>query len=267
MAGDLVDRFRLLVAACCDQNLSPAARAVLAKILDHYNTRTGQCTPSLDRLARTSGLARRSVVRAVKELREKGWIDRDHSTREDTRAFGSNHFRPAFERGDLGTERSLPRDEVVPTPGDETVPRVGTKRCAEVGTKRSPEPSKKNQGKGTKSESIDDAAFDRFWQAYPRRVAKAAARQVFDRILTKAQATADQLVEGAERYAAATAGKDPEHIAHAKTWLNGERWTDEPVRHRDSDIGSTAQPHHPNSKPNSATAYLMERRARRMSHG
>ncbi len=80
MAGDLVDRFRLLVAACCDQSLSPAARAVLAQILDHYNSKTGQCTPSLERLARTSGLARRSVVRAVKELRGKGWIDREHAT-------------------------------------------------------------------------------------------------------------------------------------------------------------------------------------------
>ena len=208
MAGDLVDRFRLLVAACCDQSLSPAARAVLAQILDHYNSRTGQCTPSLERLARTSGLARRSVVRAVKELREKGWIDREHATREDGRAFASNHFKPAFERGDLGTERSPPRDELVPTPGDETVPRVGTKRCAEVGTKRSPEPSKKNQGKGTKSESIDDAAFDRFWAVFPRKVGKGAARPVFERILSRGQATADELIAGAERYAAATTGKD-----------------------------------------------------------
>jgi len=265
MAGDLVDRFRLLVAACCDQSLSPAARAVLAQILDHYNSRSGQCTPSLERLARNSGLARRSVVRAVKELREKGWIDREHVTREGGRAFASNHFRPVFERGDLGTERSLPRDDAVPTPGDETVPRVGTKRCAEVGTKRSPEPSKKNQGKGTKSESIDDAAFDRFWSVFPRKVGKGAARSVFQRVVSKAQATADELTAGAERYAAATAGKDPEFIAHPKTWLNAERWTDEPVRGRDT--GSASHAHRPEIRPNSATAYLMERRARRMDHG
>ncbi|WP_182179539.1 helix-turn-helix domain-containing protein [Methylobacterium radiotolerans] len=229
MAGDLVDRFRLLVAACCDQNLSPAARAVLAQIVDHYNSRTGQCTPSLDRLARTSGLARRSVVRAVKELREKNWIDREHSTRDDGRAFASNHFRPAFERGHLGTERSLPRDEVVPTPGDETVPKVGTKRCSEVGTKRSPKPSKKNQGKGTKSESIDPSVFDRFWQAYPRKVGKAAAEPVFLRILRDGKATAEELIAGAERYATDRAGEDPTYTAHAKTWLNAGRWADEPA--------------------------------------
>ncbi len=90
---------------------------------------------------------------------------------------------------------------------------------------------------------------------------------MFQRVLSKAQATADELKAGAERYAAATAGKDPEFIAHPKTWLNAERWTDEPDQPRDTDNGGAARQHGSGNNPNSATAYLMERRARRMGHG
>jgi Helix-turn-helix domain len=275
MAGDLVDRFRLLVAACCDQNLSPAARAVLAQILDHYNSRTGQCTPSLDRLARTSGVSRRSAIRGVNELCEAGWIERDRSVREGGRSFLSNSFRPTFDRGlataDLVTRMSPPSDSpdtTLDVGGGDTADTRGSDRAdTDLVTGLSPKPSKRTKEGGTKSESIDAAAFDRFWAAFPRKVGKGAVRPVFQRIVSKGQATADELTAGAERYAAATAGKDPEYIAHPKSWLNAERWADEPVRPRALDNGSTAQPHHSDIKPNSATAYLMDRRARRMGHG
>lgn len=273
MAGDLVDRFRLLVAACCDQSLSPAARAVLAQILDHYNSRTGQCTPSLDRLARTSGLSRRSAIRGVNELCEAGWIERDRSVREGGRSFLSNSFRPTFERGrdtvDLVTALSPPSVSPVTTSeaggGDNPDTRGGDNPDTDLVTGLSPKPSKRTKEGRTKSESIDDAAFDRFWTAFPRKVGKGAARSVFQRVLSKDQVTADELTAGAERYAAATLGKDPEFIAHPKTWLNAERWTDEPVRGRDS--GGAGQAPRPEINPSSAAAYMMARRARRMGHG
>lgn len=217
----LLDKWRMVQAVLRDPDLSPAAKVVAGRLLFHLNAITGQCTPSFETLARGAGMARRTAVRAVRELRSSGWVGAD-------RAAGSGSFVLAFDRAadilEVGTEPSLG--------GDETVPPVGTKRSLGVGTKRSPKQGKREKGKEQGNLLFDPAAFDRFWQAYPRKVAKAAARPVFERILSKGRVTADELVAGAERYAIATAGKDAEHIAHAATWLNGERWTDESTPRR-----------------------------------
>lgn len=71
-----------------------------------------------------------------------------------------------------------------------------------------------------------DAEFERWWLAYPLRVAKGKARKLYLKI--RAKLDAETLEAAARRYSAAVAGKDPEFIAHPTTWLNGERWLDEP---------------------------------------
>lgn len=74
----------------------------------------------------------------------------------------------------------------------------------------------------------EEAAFGRFWQAYPRKTAKADARKAFGRAWRKLPPTDEEsiLAGGLER---AKAGwDDPQFIPHAATWLNHERWTDEP---------------------------------------
>lgn len=54
--------------------LTSASKIVGAIVLDHYNKRTGQCDPSIDRLTRLSGLNKSSVIRAIKELQKHGLI-------------------------------------------------------------------------------------------------------------------------------------------------------------------------------------------------
>jgi hypothetical protein len=48
--------------------LSSAARTIGGAILDHFNKRTGQCDPGIDRLGKLTGLSRRAVIRAIDEL-------------------------------------------------------------------------------------------------------------------------------------------------------------------------------------------------------
>lgn len=71
--------------------------------------------------------------------------------------------------------------------------------------------------------------FDEWWNVYPRKVGKEAARPVFARILKAGQASLAELAAGAERYAAERAGEDPTFTKHPKTWLNGGHWNDEPA--------------------------------------
>ncbi len=72
---------------------------------------------------------------------------------------------------------------------------------------------------------LDDAQFEQFWQAYPRREGKGAARKAWKTAVSKAEPTA--IIE------AATGAKwpdNPRFIPHPATWLNQERWLDERPR-------------------------------------
>lgn len=72
-----------------------------------------------------------------------------------------------------------------------------------------------------------DEEFIEFWSVYPRHVGKKAARIAYAR----ARRSADKktIMIGVRRYANECVGVEPRYIAHAATWLNGERWEDEPA--------------------------------------
>jgi len=78
---------------------------------------------------------------------------------------------------------------------------------------------------------VDDAQFEEFWKAYPRRTAKGNARKAFIAALKKIDA--DTLVTKAGQFAKQQAGKEPQYIPHPASWLNGERWEDETLKPRD----------------------------------
>jgi len=68
--------------------------------------------------------------------------------------------------------------------------------------------------------------FDALWDAYPKKVAKGAARRAFDRLMRRPDApTIDTLIKAVERYASNV--RDMQYCAHLATWLNSERWLDE----------------------------------------
>jgi hypothetical protein len=72
-------------------------------------------------------------------------------------------------------------------------------------------------------------AFERFWDAYPRKMAREKARQEFMRLVRNGLATADELIDGAGRYAAwrrQADGGDPCFTKFAWRWLNEESWRD-----------------------------------------
>jgi hypothetical protein len=72
--------------------------------------------------------------------------------------------------------------------------------------------------------------FELFWSAYPKRVAKAKAREKFERALRKT--TLDKILTALEwqREQAGWLKDDGEYVPHASTWLHNERWDDEPPK-------------------------------------
>jgi hypothetical protein len=72
----------------------------------------------------------------------------------------------------------------------------------------------------------EEPLFEGFWSVYPKKVGKGAARKAYRHALKRA--SHDEILAGAKAYAASR--PDPQFTAHASTWLNADRWLDEPER-------------------------------------
>jgi hypothetical protein len=70
-------------------------------------------------------------------------------------------------------------------------------------------------------------AFNKFWDVYPRKQGKGKAKEAFIKASKIAQV--DDVVAGAERYAADRNLPDPKFVPLPATWLNQERWDDGPL--------------------------------------
>jgi hypothetical protein len=95
-------------------------------------------------------------------------------------------------------------------------------------------PLKKKEKEEDSLGSIDES-FEQFYAAYPRHTARADAARAYRKIVKAGDATPDELLEGARRFAAERRGQDSKYTAHAATWLNGHRWTDEPSQPQQGD--------------------------------
>lgn len=82
----------------------------------------------------------------------------------------------------------------------------------------------KERKEGTES---DDSLFDRFYEAYPRKVGKPAAIKAFAKCKAD-EALVDQMIAAIEeqKQSAQWMKDGGQFIPHPATWLNNERWTD-----------------------------------------
>ena len=114
------------------------------------------------------------------------------------------------------------------------------------------EGEKGRRGEGEKEQDLaivaapapaEPGLFDAFWSNYPRKDNKAQARKAWPKACKKLEP--ERLVKAAAYWARlwSEAGKDREHIPHASTWLNNQRWNDEP-------------PTRPRAAPNSTDAHF-----------
>lgn len=66
--------------------------------------------------------------------------------------------------------------------------------------------------------------FEQFWSVYPRKVDKKKAYTKFKAALKRHPL--EKILEGTERYAEYTKGKNPDYIKHASTFLNNDSFID-----------------------------------------
>jgi hypothetical protein len=71
---------------------------------------------------------------------------------------------------------------------------------------------------------LDD--FPEFWAAYPRKIGKGQARKAYAKAVK--MVPHDEIMFGLSQQRPGMESKEAQFVPHASTWLNGERWDDEP---------------------------------------
>ena len=79
-----------------------------------------------------------------------------------------------------------------------------------------------------RAESIPMDGFDAWWTLYPRKAAKPKAASAWRTAMAKPGTTPDTVTAGLRKHLHAWRGKPKEFIPYPATWLNQERWSDEP---------------------------------------
>jgi hypothetical protein len=83
--------------------------------------------------------------------------------------------------------------------------------------------TKEEQPIKNKQENISTDTFDKFWEFYPKKKARADAEKAWNRAIKRKPAS--EIIELAKAY---SQGKLPaeEYIPNGSTWLNNNRWED-----------------------------------------
>ncbi|MEV7267089.1 hypothetical protein AB0N38_26355 [Micromonospora aurantiaca] len=168
----------------------------------------------------TAGLIRRYEVSGRRYLFVTNWDEHQRV---------SHPSKPRYPRppepaasGDADEEqpsRESPEDFV--SPPESLVPEQG------AGSREQGARNRDSAGASARRTPAQaDALFEQFWATYPRHEAKAAARKAWDKAIKRA--TPEAITAGAARYRNQP-GREPQYTAHAATWLNADRWTDEPA--------------------------------------
>jgi len=235
MSGKLSQMLWSMVAKTDAQLPDSLSILVLARLCDRANQRS-YCWTSQKRLAAELRMSVRSLQNKLDALEEAGLIRR--------------HKRPGSTSVDgywitLPPQTITTDDEWDEGAGDSSPTRT---TCVSRGAGDSPqepiqEPTKESppmvpQGDGdlfelnggaplkpAKKRSADEL-FEEWWEAYPRKKAKAAAKRKFKKLLADREVDFETMLAGARRYAEAKR-RDPRFICLPQTWLNQGRWDDE----------------------------------------
>lgn len=184
-------------------NVKPPARWLLVHIADRADRDTWACWPSHKLLAKDAGMSPRAVLDNMFVLEQAGILLRSTRFRGDgTRSTDLITLVSGYATIAPPAPESAPDDTNAAAQNHVTEPGKRTDVVLRAG-----EP------------------FDQWWAAYPRKIAKVAARKAWKAVPAKI-GLAD-LMELTQRFSDHVVGKDPEHVPHPATWLNGERWTDE----------------------------------------
>jgi len=190
---------------------SSGQRLVLIALADRADDE-GHCWPSAAWLARKCGLNERSVRRHLVTLEDQGLLQRERRHRANGE-LGVYDYSLPVEIIVVTTGHQRPVDQRTPTPGsppdtsaraETTIPKTSITTTDVV---------------------VGDSSFQRFWDAYGKKIGKKAAVSMWHRhVAAPSGPDPEAVIAAATQYAGVTDQKfrkDPER------WLRDHRWEDD----------------------------------------
>jgi hypothetical protein len=192
---------RALTWAWEQELTNPSEKLVLLAIADHAND-DGMCWPSMSHVAERCLLSTRQIQRITEQLVDYGLVSRERRKRPD---------------GTLGTYTYTLNIHRTPMSGPTGHPRPVVHRTPV---------SAHNRHNRTVIEPTHDH-FDRFWQLYPRKIAKQKCASWWQR---NTDMVSPVILDGIQRWADywQQSNTETRYIPHPYTWLTQERWYDDP---------------------------------------
>ena len=198
-------------SVCCDPRLSMRALGLLVRLLSRPdNWRTNS-----ESLAREFGVGKDQIRSVLAELTETGYMVLEKG-QNDSGQWMSNWI--VFDEAE--NYRPEPENRVLGNPVSGSLGAIT--RTDETSTDNN---TLHEQRAVYKVKRIENPFFEQFWKAYPRKTNKGFARGVFTRLKVNQELLNTMLKALAVQV---PQWKDPQYIPHPSTWLNGERWLDEP---------------------------------------
>jgi len=208
-----------------------AVCAVIARHSDKY----GVSLVSEKKIMATLGLKKTAVIDAIKRLDAGKFFNITKRGRSNVYTFPNyEKVRPGGPIVNIEDDRSAQTDAKGPRKRTPKVRPDGPPLDVlsqdvisqeKESASESDEEAFKLDAKPPPPKPDHDEAFERFWTAYPRRVARAKAKTAF----VKASKTTDPetIIQAAEAFAKSPAGKAGKFCPYPATWLNGERFNDD----------------------------------------
>jgi hypothetical protein len=184
------------------------AELLVLLALADFSDDQGMCWPSMPTLARKARMSERNARRIIRKLQDSG------------------HLVVEENRGRNATNRYWVKAKPDNLSGLDKTGQIGyenrTNRARKPDTAMSDKPSRTIK----EPSNIHQVDFDAFWNVCPRKVGKGAARAAYAKAVKKADP--QSLFSAMSRYAQERDGKEQQYTVHPATWLNQERWMDEP---------------------------------------
>lgn len=184
---------------------------VMLALADFADDR-GRCWPSIATIARRARMTPRSAQRILRKLEADGSVQ-----------INTGSARSGCNQYTITPDTVSPRHSVTPDAGVTPTPDAGVIPPL---TPVSPEPSLNHQLEPSEDILSKRDGFLEFWTRYPRRIGKAAARKAYVKALKVG--THDDIMFGLSQQMPSLASREQQYIPHPSTWLNQERWNDDP---------------------------------------
>lgn len=203
------------------QNVGSSPGKFILVILANMANQEGKCWPGIDYLANITELSRRTVITHIRGLEELGFITRTVRPGDGLSGRNSNLYQLSMQQSAVTAHSPKVQEMAGQCAND-----VG--QCAALAPKQSINNLK------NKHSTSNALRFDEWWNLYPRKVERKKSKAIWCR--RKLDQMADTIIEDTRTRPTRCASWQGGYIPYPTTYLNGDRWEDEPIKPKRSDL-------------------------------